>query len=59
MTATAGGSPVPNWLHADVRDERAEAGADQRDADEIREHQHHRADDAADQRGDDHARRCC
>ena len=37
-----------------VGDERAEPGTDQRDADEVREHQQQRAADAADQRRDDH-----
>ena len=38
-----------------MRDERAEARADERDAHEVREHEHERAGDAAEERGEEHA----
>ena len=39
MTANAGGSPGSHVAPADVGDQRAEPGADERDADEVREDQ--------------------
>ena len=54
ISATAGGSPGPKVLRREVCDERAQAGADESDSDEVREHQHRGAYEAAHDGGDHH-----
>ncbi len=57
ITATAGGSACATWVHATWATSDAEARADQRDADEVREDHQQRAGEAADERAHDHADR--